>query len=72
MADTFPKNTCIHKSLRGKLKVSLHVFKEIYRCCLHPTSITQIVNAFSASVFGATLPNPTEVSEVNVKYKAVI
>jgi len=43
-----------------------------YRFLLHPTSITQIVKAFSASVFGATFPNPTDVSEVNVKYKAVI
>lgn len=39
---------------------------------LHPTSITQIVKIFSASVFGATFPNPTDVSDVNVKYNAVI
>lgn len=39
---------------------------------LHPTNITHIVKIFSASVFGATLPNPTEVKEVNVKYSAVI
>lgn len=38
----------------------------------HPTSITHIVNAFSASVFGATFPNPTEVNELNVKYSAVM
>lgn len=37
----------------------------------HPTNITHIVNIFSASVFGATLPNPTDVNDVNVKYKAV-
>lgn len=34
---------------------------------LQPTSITHIVKTFSASVFGATLPNPTEVNDVNVK-----
>lgn len=39
---------------------------------LHPTSITTIVNPFSISVFGATLPNPTLVNDVHVKYKAVI
>lgn len=39
---------------------------------LHPTSITHMVNAFSASVLGATFPNPTEVNELNVKYSAVI
>lgn len=41
------------------------------RSNLHPTNITQIVNIFSASVFGATLPNPTDVNDVNVKYSAV-
>lgn len=39
---------------------------------LHPMSITIIVNIFSASVFGATLPNPTEVRLLKVKYSAVI
>lgn len=39
---------------------------------LHPTSITNIVNPFSISVLGATLPKPTLVSEVHVKYNAVI
>lgn len=34
---------------------------------LHPTSITQMVKIFSASVFGATLPKPTDVNDVNVK-----
>jgi hypothetical protein len=34
---------------------------------LHPTSITQMVKTFSASVFGATLPNPTDVRLLNVK-----
>jgi hypothetical protein len=33
--------------------------------------MTQIVNIFSASVFGATFPNPTDVKDVNVKYSAV-
>lgn len=33
--------------------------------------MTQIVKIFSASVLGATLPNPTDVSDVNVKYSAV-
>lgn len=39
---------------------------------LQPTNITQMVKIFSASVLGATLPKPTDVNEVNVKYKAVI
>lgn len=39
---------------------------------LHPTSITHIVKIFSGSVFGATLPNPTDVNVVNVKYNAVM
>lgn len=43
-----------------------------YMLYLHPTSMTHMVNIFSASVLGATLPNPTDVSEVNVKYKAVM
>lgn len=30
-----------------------------------------MVNIFSASVFGATFPNPTDVKLLNVKYKAV-
>lgn len=38
---------------------------------LHPTNITQMVNIFSASVVGATLPKPTDVNDVNVKYSAV-
>lgn len=37
-----------------------------------PTNITNIVKPFSISVLGATFPNPTLVSEVHVKYKAVI
>lgn len=39
---------------------------------LHPTSITQTVNIFSVSVFGATFPKPTDVNEVKVKYSAVM
>lgn len=38
---------------------------------LHPTNMTHIVKIFSASVFGATFPKPTDVSEVKVKYSAV-
>lgn len=49
--------------------VLLKKFTGIY---LHPTSITQIVKIFSGSVFGATFPKPTDVSVVNVKYKAVM
>lgn len=30
-----------------------------------------MVNIFSASVFGATLPKPTDVNDVKVKYSAV-
>ena len=39
---------------------------------LHPISITIIVNIFSASVFGATFPKPTDVKLLKVKYSAVI
>lgn len=34
---------------------------------LHPTNMTQMVKIFSASVFGATLPKPTDVNDVKVK-----
>lgn len=34
---------------------------------LQPTSITHMVKTFSASVFGATFPNPTDVNDVKVK-----
>lgn len=34
---------------------------------LHPTNITHIVNIFSISVLGATLPNPTDVKDEKVK-----
>ena len=39
---------------------------------LHPTSIAIIPKTFSELVLGATLPNPTDEREVNVKYKAVM
>lgn len=45
-----------------------YILSKIYS---HPINITIIVNIFSASVLGATLPKPTEVSDVNVKYRAV-
>lgn len=38
----------------------------------HPTSMTNIVNPFSMSVFGATFPKPTLVRDVQVKYRAVM
>lgn len=34
---------------------------------LQPTNITTMVNIFSVSVFGDTLPKPTDVNDVNVK-----
>jgi hypothetical protein len=34
---------------------------------LQPSIMTKMPNIFSLSVFGATLPNPTEMSPVNVK-----
>lgn len=37
----------------------------------HPISITHMENIFSALVFGETLPNPTLVKLLNVKYNAV-
>ena len=39
---------------------------------LQPTNITQMVNIFSPSVFGATFPNPTDVKLLKVKYRAVM
>lgn len=36
-----------------------------------PTSIIITENTFSIFVVGATLPNPTDVREENVKYNAV-
>lgn len=53
--------------IKGSL-ITLHLN---LRSNSHPTNITQIVNIFSASVLGATLPNPTDVNDVNVKYSAV-
>lgn len=41
------------------------------RSDLHPISITQMENIFSVLVFGETLPNPTLVKLLSVKYKAV-
>lgn len=38
---------------------------------LHPISITQMENIFSVLVFGDTLPNPTLVKLLSVKYSAV-
>ena len=42
------------------------------RSHLQPMSMRQMVKIFSASVFGETLPNPTDVSPVIVKYTDVI
>lgn len=47
------------------------VVKAVHGLNSHPTSITNIVNIFSASVFAATLPKPTLVRLLNVKYSAV-
>jgi hypothetical protein len=38
---------------------------------LHPMSITRMAIIFSLAVFGATLPNPTLVRVVNIKYMLV-
>lgn len=56
--------------IHGWIRIRLQ--KLIQKVNLHPTNITHIVKIFSVSVFGATLPNPTEVKDVNVKYSAVI
>lgn len=53
-------NCILHPYYKG-------IFCSIVPFNLHPTSITQMVNIFSASVFGATLPKPTDVNDVNVK-----
>lgn len=60
-----PTNATMHNTWQH-IKISPDVFH------LHPTSITQIVKIFSASVLGATLPNPTDVKLLNVKYSAVM
>ena len=39
---------------------------------LQPMSMREIVNIFSASVFGETFPNPTDVKPVIVKYTDVM
>ncbi len=38
---------------------------------LHPSIIIQMAKIFSVSVLGATLPKPTDMRPVNVKYRAV-
>ena len=38
----------------------------------HPISITQMPNTFSELVLGDTLPKPTDVRLLKVKYKAVM
>jgi hypothetical protein len=50
---------------RSSASSEFNIDKEI--SFLHPTNMTQMVKIFSASVFGATLPNPTDVNDVNVK-----
>ena len=46
--------------------------REISACdYLHPSNITAIVYSFSASVLGATFPNPTDIRPVKQKYRAV-
>lgn len=72
IADTLPKILAYMRAGRCGMRIGLgnnigHSLRD-----LHPTSITHTVNIFSVSVFGATLPNPTEVREVKVKYRAVM
>lgn len=62
----FYMNTYLFTNISPKIKI---LNDEWY---LHPTNITHIVNIFSISVLGATLPNPTDVKDENVKYRAVI
>ena len=48
-------------------RVGGHAEREIRYRNLHPSSIMTIVYSFSASVFGATLPNPTDIRPVKQK-----
>lgn len=66
------EDTGIHESFNiAKSKsfffLGLYFIKFVSYSYSHPTNITQMVKIFSASVFGATLPNPTDVNDVNVK-----
>jgi hypothetical protein len=65
------EDTSIHQSYTIIIALNMKATSSLFHLHLHPTSITQMVKIFSASVFGATFPKPTEVSEVNVKYRAV-
>lgn len=65
------EDTGIHQSLNKKMEFKIFRREQFFPRDLHPTNITQIVKIFSASVFGATFPKPTDVNDVNVKYKAV-
>ena len=42
------------------------------KICLHPTSMTMTEKTFSEFVFGETLPKPTDVKLLKVKYMAVM
>jgi hypothetical protein len=66
IADTLPKILAYIRAVEQEKNVEcfLEASSGFY---LHPTNITQIVNIFSASVLGATLPKPTDVSDVKVK-----
>lgn len=61
------KDTGVHQSWNKIRKFKSFVPESFRSFHLHPTNITQIVKIFSASVLGATLPKPTDVSEVKVK-----
>lgn len=65
------ENAGVHQSLNKKIWLGKLAEEVLFPRDSHPTNMTQIVKIFSASVFGATLPNPTDVRDVNVKYKAV-
>lgn len=69
IAETFPKMLAYIRAGKEETLGRGWVRFSFY---LHPTSMTHIVNIFSASVFGATFPKPTLVSDVKVKYKAVM
>ena len=57
--------------LGKKRKKYLHNIHRINMLNLHPTSMMRTEHIFSLFVFGLTLPNPTDVKDENVKYKAV-
>jgi hypothetical protein len=67
IAETLPKILAYIRAVDDQKRFEFRAIFLKLHLNLHPTNMTQIVKIFSASVFGATLPKPTDVNEVNVK-----